>query len=694
MKPYISILLLAVLAFGCKPDPKIPKWDVEALTPLVSTRMDIGDILADSNLTIDPDGLVSIVYQNRLATILPNEIIRPLSADFSNTIKLKDINLGSPTIKDEISLGQLAKDGSVVGQFLIYNNGKTTLIPAFTSVPRKNFTIDATNIFQTISLITGDMKVEIRNDFPITLTDIDFNLKNKSSGTILVQKKIDTLKPLQTYTETFSLNGQTIEGQLVTTLASISTPGSGMDSVMIDTSRKIFITVSLDNLVPSSATAIFPDQILANDTADTEIETGSAQLTSVNVKSGSIYLNATSTIEDQISLDYSVPGATKNGVPFAIIENVPPAPAGATSSKNSTVDISGYNIDLTGRPSYTNIYNTFHTILLGKIDSTGNLISLSLQDSVLIETGISALTADEGYGYLGKDTSLAEDVNEVSLFGNLQNSSIDLEEVKLKLEFVNRIGAPIDIQIDRLSSSNATTPQGINQGNSTDLAWNGLGTVSTIPAATLSALSLPIASSLEIELDKNNSNLDELVEANPNFFSTSVTSYLNGPTNAPDYNQFIFSEYGIDTYLNLEIPMHFSATDIHISDSMAFDYFSLDKDGQLQQGILKLISKNHFPLGGSVEIYLVNDLGVRLGILSTSDRILPGETNSAGKTISEVQSILNFPLNAEQVANLKKTTRIVMDVHLETPSPTEKVKLYHTDYLDMTLSGDLTIRTK
>lgn len=694
MKPYISILLLAIFAFACKPDPKVPKWDVEALTPLVSSRMDISDILADSNLVVDANGLVSIVYQNKLATILPDDIIRPLSADFDNTIRLKDINLGSPTVKDEISLGTLAKDGTAVGQFIIYNNGQKAIIPGFTSVPKKDFTIDATNIFQTISLITGEMKVEIKNDFPITLTDIDFNLKNQNSGTVLVQKKIDTLKPQQTYSETFSLNGQTIEGKLITKLTSISTPGSGMDSVVIDTSRKIFITVSLDNLVPSSATAIFPDQILANDTADTEIKSGSAELTSVKVKSGSIYLNATSTIEDQISLDYSVPGAKKNGSPFSIIENVPPALSGSTSSKNSSVDITDYIIDLTGRPGYSNIYNTFYTILVGKIDSSGNLINLSLQDSVLIQTGIDALTANEGYGYLGKDTSLANETNEVSLFGNLQNSTIDLEEVKLKLAFVNRIGAPIDIQINQLLSSSSSTTQGINAGNSTDLIWTGLGTVNTIPPATLSSSNTPIASSLELDLDKSNSNLDELVENNPNFFKTSVTSYLNGATAAPDYNQFIFSEYGIDTYLNLEIPMHFSASDIHISDSMTFDYFSLDKDGQLQQGTLKLISKNHFPLGGTVDIFLVNEKGVRLGTLSTTDKILSGQTNSDGKTIAEVQSILNFPLNAEQVANLKKTTRIVLDVHLQTPSPSDKVKLYNTDYLDMTLSGDLTIRTK
>ncbi len=694
MKPYISILLLAILVVSCKPDPKIPKWDVEALTPLVSTRMDIGDILADSNLVTDANGLVSVVYQNRLATILPDEIIRPLSADFENTIKLKDIDLGSPTISDAISLGFIAKDGTAMGQFIVYNNGKKTILPGFTSLPKKDFPIDATSIFQSISLITGEMTIEIQNDFPVMLTDINFNLKNKNSGTVLVQKIIDTLRPQQTYTETFSLNGLTIEGNLITKLASLSTPGSGQDSVVIDTSRKIFITVSLDNLVPSSATAIFPDQILANDTADTEIEAASAQLTSVKVKSGSIYLNATSTIEDQISLDYSVPGAKQNGIPFSILENVPPAPPGGTSSKNTSVDISGFNIDLTGRPTYSNIYNTFYTILLGKIDSTGNLINLSLQDSVLLQTGVTKLTANEGYGYLGKDTSTADDINEVDFFGNLQNVNIDLEEVKLKLEFVNHIGAPIDIQIDQLLSSNANSPQGINQGNSTALTWTGLGSLYTIPAATLSVLNTPTPSSLELTLDKNNSNLDKLVEANPNFFKTKVGSFLNRSTTTPDYNQFIFSNYGIDTYLNLEIPMHFAATDIHISDTTAFDYFSLDKDGQLQQGTLKLISKNHFPFGGTVDIILLNDDGVRLGTLSSSDRVLPGKTNNAGKTIEEVRSILNFPLNAKQVENLKKTTRIVMDVHLQTPSPTEKVKLYDSDYLDMTLSGDLTIRTR
>lgn len=695
MRPLIFILAIAAFAStSCKPDPKIPKWDTEVLAPLVSSRIDINDILADSSLSVDSDGLLSIVYQNKLASILPDEIIKPLDASFENTIKLADINLGSPSISESISLGELCSNGAPVSQFIVFNNGKKAIIPAFNALYNLPFIVDASSIFQEISLISGNMTLEIYNDLPIALTNVTLNLKNNVSGTMLFQKTIDTIKTNETYTETFSLNGKTIEGELAATLVNLGTPGSGTDSVLIDTSRQIFISLSLDDLVPSSATAIFPDQILANDTNDTEIKTGNAQLTRVQVNSGSIYINTTSTIEDQISLDYSIPGAKLNGQSLSIIENIPPASPTSTSTKNTTMDISGYEIDLTGRPFYSGVYNTFYTILLGRIDSSGNLINLSLQDSVLLHTGIEGLTANEGYGYLGKDTSETNDINKVSLFSQLSKSKFDLEEVIMMVAFENNIGAPIDLRIDEILASTASSSSGISAGNSTDLNWTGLGTIQTIPAATYNVPGVPIPSRLELNLDKSNSNLDELIEVVPNYFKTQLTSYLNGPTPSPDYNQFIFSEYGIDTYLNLEIPLSFSAEDIHLTDSLPFDYFNLDEDGQLQKGVLKLIAKNHFPFGGTVDIFLVNEMGERIGSLQSSDKIAAATVSSTGRVIGELKSILEYPISNEQVSQLKKTTRIVLDIHLNTPENNQKVRLYDTDYLDVTLAGDLTIRTK
>lgn len=692
MKPFF-ILSFLLLIIGCKPDPKIPKWDVEALTPLVSSRLDIRDILADSSLSVTADGELSVVYQNKLATLKPNEIIEPLNATFKNVIKLSDISLGNPTINDAISLGFLAKGGTPAGQFIIFNNGKKAIIPPFNSTNKKAFTVDATKFFQSINLITGDLKIELYNDLPIMLTDIEFDLKNKSSGTILLQKSIDTLRSQQTYSETISLNGQTIEGQLTTTLKKLGTPGSGSDSLVIDTSRKIFITVSLDNLTPSSATAIFPDQILANDTADTEIKTGNAQMTRVKVKGGSMFLNATSTIEDQISLNYIIPGANLNGTQLRLDESIPAASPPNTSSKTTSLSLSGYEIDMTGRPLYSNVYNTFYTILMGKIDSSGNLITLSLQDSVLLETGINDLTANEGYGYLGKDTTESNEVNKVSLFTELAGSDFDLASARMQVEFRNHIGAPIDIRVDQLLASNASTPQSISGSNSTALSWDDLGGINTIPAATLSGR-IPQPSYLLLNLDETNSNLDQLIETNPQFFKTEVVSFMNGSLNTPDYNQFIFSDYGIDTYLNLEIPMHFSAKDIHITDSITFDYANLDKDGQLQKGALKLIAKNHFPFGGTIDLFLVNDLGERVGTLTSADLLESATVDANGKSITEIKSVLEYPLTAQQVDVLKNTSHIVIDVHLNTPNPDQKVKLYDSDYLDLTLSGDLTIRTK
>jgi len=62
-----KILLIAVttlLFFACKHELEKPTWDVDMIAPLVHTKMNINDLLTDSNLIIneDDEGFISLVF--------------------------------------------------------------------------------------------------------------------------------------------------------------------------------------------------------------------------------------------------------------------------------------------------------------------------------------------------------------------------------------------------------------------------------------------------------------------------------------------------------------------------------------------------------------------------------------------------------------------------------------------------------
>ena len=65
MKNILLILLTTLLLFACKHDLERPTWDVDVIAPLAHTKMNINDMLSDSNLIINEneEGFISLVFQ-------------------------------------------------------------------------------------------------------------------------------------------------------------------------------------------------------------------------------------------------------------------------------------------------------------------------------------------------------------------------------------------------------------------------------------------------------------------------------------------------------------------------------------------------------------------------------------------------------------------------------------------------------
>ena len=55
MKKYLFALVCCLLFYACKHELERPTWDVDMIAPLVHTKMNINDLLTDSNLTINED---------------------------------------------------------------------------------------------------------------------------------------------------------------------------------------------------------------------------------------------------------------------------------------------------------------------------------------------------------------------------------------------------------------------------------------------------------------------------------------------------------------------------------------------------------------------------------------------------------------------------------------------------------------
>ena len=102
-------LIISTLFLGaCRPDRDPAQWDVDALTPILNSRLDINDMVEDSLLQSSSDGLIHIVYRHKLADFKFERINESFNKDFFNTVKLQNINLGTRVVQNSISMGKLA----------------------------------------------------------------------------------------------------------------------------------------------------------------------------------------------------------------------------------------------------------------------------------------------------------------------------------------------------------------------------------------------------------------------------------------------------------------------------------------------------------------------------------------------------------------------------------------------------------
>src|SRR5829696_5669714 len=60
------ILLCLVAVLSCKKQNDNPQWDVDVLAPLVTSTLDISNLIADSLLQPDSAGVMHIVFESNL----------------------------------------------------------------------------------------------------------------------------------------------------------------------------------------------------------------------------------------------------------------------------------------------------------------------------------------------------------------------------------------------------------------------------------------------------------------------------------------------------------------------------------------------------------------------------------------------------------------------------------------------------
>jgi len=174
-KIFIHIIIIIVIASSCKKENDNPSWDINYLGPVAYSEMTISDIIADSNMLVDQNNLVSLIYKDSVYGIGSDSIFAIPDTNIKFTASLNNISMSDIEESDKVSLGDIAQkdydengpNGSIYTAIM---NGQNTGLPVnIDPIPTQTYSginIDASEYFETMTLEYAIVEIDIDNQLP------------------------------------------------------------------------------------------------------------------------------------------------------------------------------------------------------------------------------------------------------------------------------------------------------------------------------------------------------------------------------------------------------------------------------------------------------------------------------------------------------------------------------------------------
>lgn len=685
--PKIASIGLAGMALGCSPDLANKSWEVDVLAPIAWTSLEVRDIVGDTLVSADSEGLLSLVRRQKVFQYGMDDLLDPYSSTFQNTAKLQTLDLGTRQLTQVLTLGQIASTQGALGNFININHGNVVPIPPISSSSPIQYPVQANNLFTSMTLLDGWMVLSIRNRLPIDLTNFDYSLVNAQAGNTVIGSVIASIPANTTVKDSVRLNNYSVlEGSMTANINTFSSPGSNGVGILIDTTDFIRFDVVIRDLEPYEATAIFPAQELLDYTEESMLPTD-FELVSMVIDTGVLYMEAVTTVEEVVFLDYEIPSATLGGQTLLLAETLPPAPPNGTNSLFSTRNIEGYTVNLNGITGAPNVFNTFYAHLKARIDSTGNMVFISLEDSIFLITGIEGMMPSKVNGWLGSDTTVTDNESiDLFLFEDLLGGQFDLEAARIDLEVINPMGAQMEFALTDVRARNTRTQ------TTQALQWTNLGQPLQLASAVdQSALNQSVASESHFWIDETNSNLDELFEIQPNRLLYDLEIRTN-PGLSPDYSGFLYRDQPIEVWLNLEVPLHLSFEHLRLSDTSAFNFSDIDPDARVESGIFSLICDNGLPFEAQMEILALDSLNEVVDTLVASGIVAEAELDANLLVTESVRTVFEFAADGARMDRLRKARKLVFNGDYTTANRPDRLKLFDHYATEIRLTGEFQYR--
>jgi hypothetical protein len=662
MNKIILFTLCTLLFFSCKHELESPTWDVDMIVPLVHSQMNIDNMLSDSNLNIveNDEGYISLIYQEDLLNINYDSLITLETKSEEKSIRIDSVKFNDVVIEQIITIGSVITE--LPFGTILFPDGSQREIPAMAGIVQNDtIPIDASDYFQTMTLYNGMLNLKLTNGFPTDISNVSFSLYNATNLNLIATFFTPLIESGNSFSESVSIAGETLDYKMVGIINNMDIEESN-GQVLINYSDAMTTKISITEIQIMEATAYFPNQLLHEENVEQSFKLGSARLTEIGIKEGTVTINAQSTLPDTGTIIYAIPSLSKNGVSFETSVKVPPNTNGVMTQY--VFDFSGYTMDLTGENNREggDTVNTIYATLAAYLDSTGELETIHQIDSFYLFNEYS-FTPEYALGYIGGDTLENGPENiDTDVFKFISSGTVDLEKVEMSIAVVNYIGADAALVINDLSASNTTTTVSAGIDNTK---------LHHILRATLNSNGTITPTNTTIALQA-----DEMLEIFPNKLTTHSTIYLN-PDGEASTADFLYSEQPMNATLGIEIPLSFIANNLALSKTSDLETDNID-----EIEVLYISIENGLPLEANLILVALDDANQIIDTLISNNTILAAITNAQGIVNQNRKSVIEI-----KNTDLEGMSKIQSTAIFNTESQTDFVRIYDNYTMDIILSA-------
>lgn len=460
-----------------------------------------------------------------------------------------------------------------------------------------------------------------------------------------------------TATDTESLIGKTLPSDIGFKITSLSSPGSGMSFVAIDTADALTLDISTADLEVYSAITALSTQDISSDTQYVDLGTGgSEELRELMFNTASFDYEFTSTLAEDLELGIGFPGSDKNGNE---VDTTITIASGQTVT--GTINLDNTILDLTTDPAqdHSKLPIAVSATLLG----SGNQVTIDSSDALDMTFEMTNLQFGHIKGFFGTQMISIDNGSVPLAVEFLENfdGSITFAEPSISMDITNSIGLPIQLALDFDSYSDGTA----SSLNGPDYVLPYPTTLGDTETGTLT-------------YDNTNSQITDVFTLPKDSIVYGGSVNVNHDTTTFGTDNFVTSTGAISGDLLMELPFTITATGLAFGDTLADD---LDLSGSVPENMevenIKLFMSNTttLPLEATVALKFYDENWNEVHMESV-ELLVSGVPNANGIVTAPSVSDVEIDLSGTALEAVLNAKAVVAEASMDTYNGgTDAVKL-------------------